>query len=225
MEGPAHGINVSSSFNREMKLNSRRFKRWEHNNIIVHRLRQAMFDSGEEMTDVEELPEINVGPVCYGPDPFERLAKYPDVLETFLEREESHPSGTRSKPRDPRMAWEAQVRSEFKRFRGWFPLDFLTSFEELMRRRWAKFGPLEFVWGDYDFFALPEGEKGIKELIIHGLDGRLRSVVHTWCLVMGVHSDTDKEAQVLRIYPPRSDESLLDLPEELSVCQVLSSMQ
>lgn len=225
MSGPTIGIDVSeqgsyhSYLNPDVKLGARRFKRWEHGTAIVKWLKNAMYECAEELVDVEDLPEMKVGRIDYGPDPFQRLAEDPALVEKFLAREESYPS-RRQKFHDPRRAWEARIHSEFRKYRGWIPVDFLVSLEDLVLRRWNKYGPLEFKW-EQDFFVLPDCTHGFKELLLFGLDSRYRSVVHAWCLVMGLHSETNKETFVLRITPPRSDESLVDLPERLSVLEVL----
>jgi len=221
MDGPVRSLRAlpDDCWGDRMKHpGSKRYKRWLHNNLILHQLRLAMYDSGEELTDLEDLPKIPVGPEKGEPSLFELLVKDPAALECFLMREEG-PIGTR-RPLDPMQKWLREVRREFKPFRGWIPTTFMTSLEQIVRRRWSLFGPIEVLWEDEELRPAPCSAQGHKILLIRGLPARLRRVTHSWCSVMGLHSETDRESNLLKIYPPHSDEDLLDL----SVAKTLAAL-
>lgn len=230
------------SRSRQGRPGSRKYKRWQHTTILVGRLRQVMYDGGEELTDTDGEADAQAGPV-QRPSAFQKLIakEGPDCLDTLREAEAKRAlREPRAKSPDQRRRDEIkQVRRAFAgpSFR-WIASDpavrkIIAWLEDACKKSFYvhdAMTELEPSWTvcwdpDYAEFVTQSGGPPAKTIEVLGLTGSQRKLVHLLGRALALHTESteagysdEPDVKMLTLRPPRGQTWR---PAQLPVAQIL----
>jgi len=199
------------------KPGSRKHARWLHTQLILGNLRSIMYESGEELTDGEDLEDE----IEYRQSAFMKLAQQPELLDIFRKGRESvnkSAKGRRSRaiPFCPQDCDQRDVRRKFKGMRRFiahdgYILHFLRSLETHLDvhidksiscagivSKTNRSTVLQLFENDLEVVCVDDLQKSVRQyhdlfpscMILVGVDALLRKLVHQFVYFYGLNSSS-----------------------------------
>lgn len=195
------------------KPGSKRYARWLHQQLMVGNLRSIMYESGEEVTDVEDLSDS----AEYRPSPFMRLAESPELFQDFMKGREKIRSAARGQRSRaiPLAASDCDERDVLRKFKGMrkvigedgYVLHFVRGLETQLNQFVdnvfkAQNGScaFELIENEFEVLSMDKLDQEATKLresfddsiVLVGVDALLRKVCHQMAFFYGLQSSSFK---------------------------------
>lgn len=232
------------SRSRQGRPGSRKYKRWQHTTILVGRLRQVMYEAGEELTDTDGELDAQPGPKQKA-SAFQKLVdkEGPECALDILKDAEVKRSLREPRAKSPDQHRRDQLVQVRRAFAGpsfrWMAGDpavrkIIASLEDSCRQAFCVEDAtleLELSWEllwdpDHAEFVTKSGGPPAKTIEVIGLTASQRKLVHLLARALSLNSDSgasgysdDPEDKVLTLRPTRGQTAWR--PPVVSVAQVL----